>query len=428
MKKLILKMALLMVVPFMVSAQETKQEQPQQLSLKDAVDYAVKYSKQLQSSRMNTELYKQKIREAASACWPQISAELGYSTYFGQSLNMAGMEIKMDDASSLTATAAWTLNAQSIIGIKVSKLAAKLAEQQIATTELDVKENVVNTYYAVLVYQRNIDILKLNLENMQEILEHTQHQFDAGACEETDVDQIRISVGTIKNGLLSTERTCEVTKQLLALQLGIPVGSKIETTSNLNDLIDGSPVAVALDSSAFNIKENVDYKSLEISREVGETTVSMRKWAYAPSLTAAYQYKKDVKGGFMSFPHVGSLTLSIPIFQGFKRDALLKQSKIELAQTETNMSLLEDNLLQNDQQYRYELNSAIETYLLQKENVDVAKRVFENYKHKYDQGVVSSMDLTHANTNYLSAETSLATASLQLLMAKTTLDRLYNAF
>src|SRR5574344_604575 len=181
MKKLILKMALLMVVPFMVSAQETKQEQPQQLSLKDVVDYAVKYSKQLQSSRMNTELYNKKIREAASACWPQIWAELGYSTDFGQSLNMAGMEIKMDDASSLTATAAWTLNAQSIIGIKVSKLAAKLAEQQIATTELDVKENVVNTYYAVLVYQRNIDILKLNLENMQEILEHTQHQFDAGA-------------------------------------------------------------------------------------------------------------------------------------------------------------------------------------------------------------------------------------------------------
>ena len=37
------------------------------------------------------------------------------------------------------------------------------------------------------------------------------------------------------------------------------------------------------------------------------------------------------------------------------------------------------------------------------------------------------MDLTQANTNYLTAESNLASASLQVLMAKTTLDKLYNA-
>ena len=181
------------------------------------------------------------------------------------------------------------------------------------------------------------------------------------------------------------------------------------------------------DSASFRLEENVDYKTMELSRQVGEKTLSMRKWAYAPTLTAAYQYTHNFTGGFMSFDHVGTLTLNIPIFQGFKRDSQIKQAKLDLAKTETNMSLLQDQLLQQDMQYRFELNSAYETYLLQKENVEVAKRVFDNYKHKYDQGAVSSMDLTQANTNYLTAESNLASASLQVLMAKTTLDKLYNA-
>ncbi len=429
MKKQILKMAMLMLLPVAVAAQEQQapSDQPLQLSLKEAVDHAVKYSKQLQTSQKDVEIYREQIRETASACWPQLSAKLGYTTYFGKSLNMGGMEIKMEDASDIVATASWTLNAQSIVGIQVSKLAAKLTEQQSISTELTVKENVVNTYYAILVYEENIKILKRNLENMTEIQNHTQNQYEAGVCEATDVDQIRISVGSIKNSLLATERTCEVTRQLLALQLGLPTGQRIAVSSNLDELLGQGTLVASADSASFRLEENVDYKTMELSRQVGEKTLSMRKWAYAPTLTAAYQYTHNFTGGFMSFDHVGTLTLNIPIFQGFKRDSQIKQAKLDLAKTETNMSLLQDQLLQQDMQYRFELNSAYETYLLQKENVEVARRVFDNYKHKYDQGAVSSMDLTQANTNYLTAESNLASASLQVLMAKTTLDKLYNA-
>ena len=189
MKKQILKMAMLMLLPVAVAAQEQQapSDQPLQLSLKEAVDHAVKYSKQLQTSQKDVEIYKEQIRETASACWPQLSAKLGYTTYFGKSLNMGGMEIKMEDASDIVATASWTLNAQSIVGIQVSKLAAKLTEQQSISTELTVKENVVNTYYAILVYEENIKILKRNLENMTEIQNHTQNQYEAGVCVATDV-------------------------------------------------------------------------------------------------------------------------------------------------------------------------------------------------------------------------------------------------
>ena len=61
-----------------------------------------------------------------------------------------------------------------------------------------------------------LDILRQNLENMNEIYKHTDNMYKAGTVEVTDVDQIRINVGQLKNSLLSMERTVAVNYNLYA--------------------------------------------------------------------------------------------------------------------------------------------------------------------------------------------------------------------
>lgn len=56
----------------------------------------------------------------------------------------------------------------------------------------------------------------------------------------------------------------------------------------------------------------------------------------------------------------------------------------------------------------------------------VAKKVLENYQHKYNAGTVSSLDLTQANNNYLTAENNYTSLDLTLLQAQTQLEKLYN--
>lgn len=429
MKRIIVLAALAAALPSMIRAQETTTASAgvMQVSLKEAIDYAMSYNKQLQASKMDTELYHQKVREALSGGLPQVSASLTGTTYFGSELNFGGQKMKMENAMQLSATASYTFSMQQIASVKLSKIAASITEQQIASNELNVKANLIDTYYATLIYQRNVEIIKANLADMEGIYNHTSNMYEAGVVETTDVDQMRINVSTLKNALISTERSMEVTKRLLALQMGVPVGTKVEATTSLEDLIVDRTVT-ALDSSSFDIHQNIDYKTLELSNKASEQSVKMCRMAHLPTLTAAYQYTNNLKGGFMSFDHVGNLTLNVPIFTGFKRHSQLKQAEIELKKGETNLSLLTDNLLQNEEQYRFELNSAIDSYLLQKENLEVAKRILNNYKNKYNEGALSSLDLTQANTNYLQAETSFATACLELLTAHTKLNKLYNNF
>lgn len=395
------------------------------VDLQTAVTDAVQYNKQLQASTLDRETYYQKVREARSAGLPQVSASLTGTTYFNKSLEFTeGMAIEMPNALTLAATASWTFSMQQIAGVKVAKIAQSLTDQTVKQTELDVKANVTDTYYAVLVYERNMEILADNLKDMQEIAEHTRHTYEVGAAEQTDVDQININVLTIQNSMYSLKRSLESTKRLLVLQMGIDINTQIETAEKLDDLL--TPQALSVSSDSLNIEENLEYKQLLLSKEVNEQTVKVRKYAYIPTLTAAYQYSNALKGGFMNFDHVGSLTLTVPIFSGFQRHSQLKQAQIDVRKTETNIALMEDNLQQNAEQYAFELQTAVDAYNLQKENLEVARRVLQNYRNKYDQGALSSLDLTQANTNYLSAESSYATASLDVLTAITKLRKLYN--
>lgn len=423
MKRFILVVMIVFAIPFLAGAQEV-----QELSLRKAIEYAVEHNKQLQISRKDIDLYRQKVRESVSQGLPQINGSLDYSTNFGYKMDFGGSAIKMKDQSNVGATLSQLIfSGQWILGIQTSKIAEQIANQQVNITELDIKENIFNTYYAILVSERLRDIIKQNLENMDQIYQHTKNMYDAGTVEITDVDQIRINVGQLKNNLLALDRNVEVNYNLLRLQLGLQADNPIRLTDPLESFL-GQEDYVKLAVKQFEINNNPEYQLMQTQEELSKKMVGLQKWTFAPTISGSYSYNyKLLKPDFdMSPKHSAVLSMDIPIFSGLQRKAQLEQAKIELEQTSLNKSFLEDQLYVNEKQYKYELKNATENYYLQKENIQVAKRVLENIQRKYEFGAVSSLDLTQANNNYLEAENNYTNACLTLLQAETQLERLYN--
>lgn len=424
MKRFILVVMIVFMIPFLAGAQEV-----QELSLRKAIEYAVEHNKQLQVSRKDIDLYRQKVRESVSQGLPQVNGSLDYSTNFGYKMNFGGSAIKMKDQSNVGATLSQLIfSGQWILGIQTSKIARQIANQQVNITELDIKENIFNTYYAILVSERLRDIIKQNLENMDQIYQHTKNMYDAGTVEITDVDQIRINVGQLKNNLLALDRNVEVNYNLLRLQLGLQAENPVRLTDPLESFL-GQEDYVKLAVKQFEINNNPEFQLMQTQEELSKKMDGLQKWTFAPTITGTYSYNyKLLKPDFdMSPKHSAVISMDIPIFSGLQRKAQLEQAKIELEQTSLNKSLLEDQLYVNEKQYKYELKNATENYYLQKENIQVAKRVLENIQRKYEFGAVSSLDLTQANNNYLEAENNYTNACLTLLQAETQLERLYNS-
>lgn len=423
MKRGVLVTFIAILMPWMIQAQETPNG-PQNLTLEQAVNFAVEHNKELQASQMNIALRNKMVQEAISQGLPQINGSLDYTTNFNHEIE--SFKSKLPDQSTVGVSISQLLfSGQWILGIQTSKIAKTIAAQQVTLTELDIKETVYNSYYTILISERLMDIVKKNLENMSEIQTHTENMYKAGTAEITDVDQIRITVGQLKNSLLSMQRTVDVNYNLLRLQLGLQAGTPITLTDMLESFLqeDGFHKLAA---QAFDINENSQYQLMQTQEELQKKMVGLKKWAYAPTISATYSYSYQIKSGLFSAPHTAGVTMSIPLFSGLQRKAQLDQEKITLDQTVLNKSLLEDQLNLQEEQYKFALKNALEDYNLQKENITVAKKVLENYRNKYNAGAVSSLDLTQANNNYLQAENNYTSACLTLLQAQTQLDKLYN--
>lgn len=427
MKKRITVTLITLLIPWALQAQETGAEKPQSLSLEQAVNLAVEQNKELRSSALNIELRNKMVTEAVSQGLPQINGSVGYSTNFGYEVSFGDGSIKMKDQSNLNLSVSQLLfNGQWILGIQTSKIAKKIAAQQVDITELDIKETVYNSYYTILASERLMEIVGENLENMNEIRQHTENMYKAGTAEITDVDQIRITVGHLQNSLLAMQRTVDVNYNLLRLQLGVKAGTPLKLTDSLERFLEEGNF-LQLSARSFDVNRNAQFQLMKTQEELQKKMVGLKKWAYAPTVSGSYTYQYQIKkGGFMNIPHSAALTMSIPLFSGLQRKAQLDQEKIILEQTALDKSLLEDQLNLQEDQYKYALKNALEDYNLQKENIEVARKVLENYRHKYNAGAVSSLDMTQANNNYLTAENNYTAACLTLLQARTQIEKLYN--
>lgn len=427
MKRGVLVTFVAILVPWLLQAQTTPNES-QSLSLEQAVNFAVQHNKELQASQMNIELRNKQVTEAISQGLPQVNGSLNYSTNFRYKMDFGGMTNTLKDQSVLGVSVDQLLfSGQWILGIQTSKIAKQIAAQQVDVTELDIKETVYNSYYTILVSERLMGIVKLNLDNMSEIQKHTENMYKAGTAEITDVDQIRITVSQLKNSLLSMQRTVDVNYNLLRLQLGLQAGTPLTLTDKLEGFLETDNF-LKMVAQPFDVNQNVQFKLMTTQEELQKKMVGLKKWAYSPTISANYGFSYKILKPTIDFSpkHSASITMQIPVFSGLQRKAQLDQEKIILEQTTLNKSLLEDQLHLQEEQYKFNLTNALEDYTLQKENIEVARKVLQNYQYKYNAGAVSSLDLTQANNNYLTAENNFTSACLTLLQAQTQLEKLYN--
>ncbi len=438
------------------------QQEAHTLTLDQACDYALQHNKSLLNARDQVTSSKYAFREARAQGLPQVDGSVDFMTYFNYELNFSfgggdGTPPVIDDPlfdagdrilagylaammggssepiimsnqmSAAGQVSQLIFNGQYWVGLQTARIARRLADQNVVMNELDVKESITNSYIMTLITEQNLKIIGENLENLNTMLEHTTNMYKAGVAEETDVDQLKITVSQLKNSQKSLERAVQLNYNMLRFQLGVAPDASIKLADNMDQLMTRINPQVALDP-AFNVANNINYQMMESQTLISKKQVDMRNWAYAPTIAGFYSYtKKILTTGFDMTPnHLAGITATVPIFSSGMRKAQLDQAKISLDIAQRNQEMVKEQLEIQKNQLLFNYESAHENYNTQKENVEVAGRVLKNIQNKYREGLVSSLDLTQANTNYLTAESNYMSALMTLLQAQTALEKLYN--
>lgn len=407
---------------------QVQAQQPLALSLDSAVTYAVSHNRSLINSKFAVDKTSQKVKETIALGLPQISATIDYTNFLGAEASLMGKTIEFNPTSNFKATATQLIFSGSyIVGIQLSKLAKTVTEQSYQKDEINVKEQVIQAYYMVLASERILENLKANKVNVQLIYEKTQNLANAGMIEPTDAKKLSIMVTTVDNAVKSSERQVEMGYNLLRLQLGLEPNSEIQLSTSLDDIVQNRITqSVAVDT--FNLQNNLDYKMSLMQGEIAKKNIALRKVSYLPTLAAFYSYTEKLKKPEfdMTPKNAVGFTLSIPILSGGQRWAQLNQAKLDYRTSENTKELVSQQLLIQERQLRFNYSNLYEQYLNQKANLEIVKEVLEKMNLKYQQGVVSSLEFTSSNNDYMTAESNYTGVMLQLLNAELSLRKINN--
>jgi len=403
------------------------------LDLAGARKYALEHNKTLQNSALANEKAQWGVKEAIANGLPQVNATMDYNNSLGANLSIQfnpgapPVEIPIKPQSNLNLTLSQLVfNGNYILGVQTAKLYARMTEKNQRRSELEVVSQVTDAYYLVLMSKEMLNVLNQNVSNLEKLYQKIQAMEQVGMIEKTEVDQLSVQLNTLRNAVKSSERQNELATNMLRLMIGATVQTEIELTETLQGFMEGAALEGALLKN-FDLSGNIDYQLLEQQELISQKMVDMKKAAYLPTLAAFYRFTyKIIEPAFdMSPPNVVGFQLNIPIFSSGVRKAQLKQAELDLKSMQNTRELLSDQLMVQEKQLRYNYTSALESWQNQKENVEVARRVYSSLKLKYEQGVISGLDLINADSNYLKAESDYLSSMMQVLSARVQLEKLY---
>jgi outer membrane protein TolC len=413
------------------------------LSLAEARDYAVTNNKLVISARLDAKASGITVWETISAALPRVDVSGSFTDNLklmttllpGEFFGQPGEKIpvtfgsKYNSGANIQASIV-LFNAPLFLGIETTRLAQRLSEENLARTELEIRESVSSAYYLTLITERTLRILDEDIENLNATLRSTRAMLAAGMAEATDVDQMISNVTMVENSRSSLERTIELNYNILRFQLGLSPDTKIILTETLESMTEKINVEAIL-SKDFDIKGNIDYRMVEGQEMLSSLALKSQKASTLPTLAGFYNYGTNGMGdkisGLRWFPNsMTGLQLSVPVFSSGQRYVQIRKARIDLEKARNTKALVTDQLKIQEKQLRYNLISANLQYMSQKDNVEVSKRIYASMENKYRQGVASSLELTQANSNYLQSENNYLTALLNLLQTKLSLDKLLN--
>lgn len=404
-------------------------QQVLRLDLEDAKQYAQEYNKTLMNAGLAVDEAQAALKETIAQGLPQVNATVDYSNFFGSKASFGsfpGMEIEFVPTSNLSLSVGQLIfNGSYIVGIQTAKLFKEITETSLEKTELEINAQVTQAYYLALITQKSKDIVLSNLENMNGLLDKTKAMVAVGIAEELDYDQLLVQSSMLSNALKAAERQLELSLNMLRLQMGLSGDVGIELTDKLESIVENSDFRLSL-SEPFNLQSHLDFQLMSLQADIAQKQINMEKSNYLPTISGFYNYtEKLLKPELDITPkHVIGLNMNIPIFASGSKRSRVNQAKIRLEIAENQMDLLSQQLDIQEKQLRYNLNNALEQFESQEANMAVAKRVFENISNKFQQGMLSSLDLITANNNYLQAENNYIMALMQLLEAQLEMDKL----
>ena len=428
-------------------AQETNEiPESYSFSLEEAIRYGLAHNVEALNAQRDIAISLKQKWEIIAQGLPQLSGAVDYQNYIKQPVQLLPAEITGGEPGtfipvtfgtqqSMNATATWNqiiFDGSYLVGIQSAKTLLEITENAKTKTDQEVKKGIINAYGNVLLAEENAAILKNNVESVQQTYDETKLTFENGLAEEEDVEQLEITLLTLKNNLNRSQRMADIAYEMLNITLGLPVETNLTLTEELEELaIQYFDLSILQENTP--VEENIDFRIAKNTAESAEIEVKLEKAKALPSLTGYVNYGYQGFSEKFTFLNdnqeyfnqsILGISLNIPIFSSGMRSARTQQKKIALEQALADLEYTKNEVKQQINSAKTEYEYSLDNYEVQKKNLDLAERIENKNKIKFKEGVASSFELNEAQRQLYTAQQDYLQSMLNVITSKVELENL----
>jgi len=396
-------------------------------NLQTCVQYALKHYPLIQQALLDEQITDRQIKSKLADWYPQLNLTANYQNNFTlqQSVLGGGGYIKTGayNNSYVDLGLSQTLfNRDVLLAARTKGEVMKNIRQTTISDRIDIAVNVTKAFYNVLLTAKQIEVLDDDIRRLERNLKDTYNQYQGGLVDKTDYKRATITLNNSRAERKSNEEGLKANYAVLKQLMGYTGKDSIHL------IYDSATMEseVLIDTLAqIDYTKRIEFQQLMTQKHLQEADVKYTKWAYIPSVTAGAGYNFNYINNRFSklyndnlpFSYAG-LTVNFPIFQGTKRTQNIRAAELQLTRIDWDIVNLQNTITTQYAQALAAYKSNLNNYYVLRENLALARDVFNTIELQYRSGVKAYLELITAETDLRNAQSNYSDALYQVLSSR----------
>lgn len=403
------------------------------MTLKECVELVLQNSPAVAIASESVTGAEEKVSEARSQVYPQVSVLGNYLynslkqefsfDFFGQTFNM-----KFSQPNSYDFRAGITQQLFTFGRIKnsiaLSRTGVELAQTGLGLTRQAMSYQVAPLFYGVLFFREAIKVLDDNIGLLEKRLQILKERYQAGLVSSFDTSTVEVQISVLRGQRLDFENNIRKLALGFNTLAGRPADAPFDPQGTLAYAVSPTDKAQLLTTAQAR---RLEFEQLDRQSQVTQLGMKVARAASLPTLLAGFNY--DFRNG--TFPDMetirgmwtASVTLSYPIFDGFRTKAVVAEGESTLR----TLDLQRQNLLRN-------IGLEIDTNLsdlrtieqkieIEKAKIKQAEDALRIADDRYRRGLLSATDYIESQNNLAAAQLGYLQLVYNHILSGFSLDR-----
>jgi outer membrane protein TolC len=308
------------------------------ITLQQCVSYALQHQPLLQQALIDEAITESAIKSRLSEWYPQVYVDYSVQHNFQVPTTIFQgnpVKIGVNNTSYTYFSATQNIfNRDVLLASRSAKDVRIRAKQNTSANKIDITVNVSKAFYDVLLTMIQIRILDADILLLQESYKNALNQYKGGVVDKIDYKRATISLNNANAVKKASSEQLKARYAVLKQQMGYPdsLGLALQY-----DSLQFEQDAFIDTTLAVSYENRIEIQTLQTQQRLQQSNLKYYKWAYYPEISAFGNYNLNFQNNEFSklysqnYPNsFAGLKLSLPIFQGGKRNQEIRQADLEL--------------------------------------------------------------------------------------------------